>query len=256
MDEIFWNRMNAETLRSRAAEDAIVILPLGSTEQHGPHLATGVDDMMASEIARRVALKLQNSGPVVVTPSLWCGLAEHHMDFGGTFTLRLSTYHALLRDLCDSIRRCGFRRIVIINGHGGNAQPLAALLTELSIELDVSIAITSYFVEGGAEIAQTLEDQVGYMHACEAETSLMMAVHPDLVFTDRLHEACGPDLDVTGSFVPTLRTSRPFSALTSSGVAGTARRASAAKGEDLAEIGARTIAAKLTSPGFWPDRGA
>src|SRR3712207_1559283 len=113
---VSWNRMTAEQLRAKAEADAIVILPVASTEQHGPHLATGVDDILCTEICRRAAERLDNQDvPVVVAPTLWAGLAEHHVAFGGSFTLSVATYHALLHDLCASIVRAGFRRIVIVN---------------------------------------------------------------------------------------------------------------------------------------------
>src|SRR5580704_7130606 len=112
MTEILWNRMTAEALRDRAAEGAIVLLPVASTEQHGPHLATGVDDYLCGEACRRAAALVVKERPVVVAPTLWCGLAEHHVAFGGTFTLSLSTYYALLRDLCQSILRAGFEKIL------------------------------------------------------------------------------------------------------------------------------------------------
>lgn len=119
MAEIDWNRLTAEALRSLAARDAIVLLPAASTEQHGPHLPTGVDDMLVTEVCRRTA-RLVEEIPVVVAPTVWCGLADHHVALGGTFTITLATYHALLRDLCRSILGAGFRRIVLVNGHGGN----------------------------------------------------------------------------------------------------------------------------------------
>lgn len=122
-----WNRMTAQTLQERARQGATVLLPIGSTEQHGPHLPTGTDDFLATEICRRVAVLLEPEHPVVITPPVWCGLAEHHMAFGGTFSLTLGTLHALLRDLCSSILRAGFRNVLIVNGHGGNIPGLTAI---------------------------------------------------------------------------------------------------------------------------------
>jgi creatinine amidohydrolase len=168
MTETAWNRLSAEALRVLAARDAIVLLPVASTEQHGPHLPTGVDDFLCSEVCRRTAQELAPARPVVVAPTVWCGLADHHVPFGGTFTLSLSTYHAVLRDLCRSILNAGFRRIVIVNGHGGNIQALATLTGELTRELNAPIATTTYFMEAREVMAEVLEDQDGVMHACEA----------------------------------------------------------------------------------------
>lgn len=154
MPEIFWNRMTAPALRELAAQDAAVLLPVGSTEQHGPHLPTGVDDFLSTEACRRAAAIMVAQGrPVVVAPSLWCGLADHHVEFGGTFTLTLATYQALLRDVCRSLLTAGFRKILIVNGHGGNVTALNAISSEISRELSAPIAVTSYFVAGQARIA-------------------------------------------------------------------------------------------------------
>ena len=104
--EIEWGRLSAEALRRQAELGALVILPVASTEQHGPHLATFVDTILSGEVAKRAArLMIEQHQPVVVAPTVWCGLAEHHMPFGGTFTLSFATYRALLRDLCSSILR-------------------------------------------------------------------------------------------------------------------------------------------------------
>ena len=145
MTEVEWSRLTAPELKALAAADAIVLLPVASTEQHGPHMGTGVDMYLCAEACRRTARLVADKGPIVVAPTVWMGLAEHHVAFGGTFTLSLSTWHALLVDLCRSILRAGFRRICIVNGHGGNMAALTALTTDLTRDLSAPIATTSYW---------------------------------------------------------------------------------------------------------------
>lgn len=251
MTEIAWNKLSAEALRALAANDAIVLLPVGSTEQHGPHLPTGVDDFLCSEVCRRAATELAGDRPVVVAPTLWCGLADHHVAFGGTFSLSLATYYAVLKDLCRSILNAGFRRIVIVNGHGGNIQALAAFTGELTRELNAPIATSTYFIEALDQMPAILEDQDGVMHACEAETSMMMAIHPGLVNTARFGEAHGPVFNIMSSLMPTLKTFRSFADITPSGVAGDARKASVAKGEKLLAACGSALAARLRSGAPW-----
>ena len=251
MAEIDWNRLSAEALRSLAAQDAIVLLPVASTEQHGPHLPTGVDDMLVTAVCRRAARLLFSDMPTVVAPTVWCGLADHHVAFGGTFSLSLATYHALLRDLCRSVLKAGFRKVVLVNGHGGNIAGVVAISAELTRELDAPIATATYFVVAAAEVAAVLENQGGVMHACEAETSMMMAVAPELVDASRLSEAHGPAFDIAASLMPTLKRFMPFDRLTASGVAGDARRATAAKGEALLEACAAQLAARLRAGEPW-----
>src|SRR4051812_23307387 len=117
--EVEWSRMKAHEIKARQAENALVIVPVGSFEQHGPHLPVQVDTLLAGEVARRAAVKIAATQSVLVTPTVWCGLAEHHMSFGGTLTLDFETFQALLRCICHSLIRQGFRKILLLNGHGG-----------------------------------------------------------------------------------------------------------------------------------------
>lgn len=247
MAEVEWARLKAGELNERAQGGAIAILPVASTEQHGPHLATGVDAYLCGEICRRAAEKLAAAGTsAVVAPTLWAGLAEHHMDFGGSFTLSVGTYHALLRELCESMLRAGFERLVIVNGHGGNVSALNALSAELTLELEAPVAITTYWHLADEAFAAILEDQQSVLHACEAETSMMMAVRPDLVDRDRLADAVGPMADRAGSVLNRpLHRWRSFREMTASGVIGDARRATPEKGERLLEAAAEALASRL-----------
>jgi creatinine amidohydrolase len=253
MTEVLWNRMTAEELRRKADDNAIVLLPVASTEQHGPHLATGVDTFLGGEGCRRAATIVADKRPIVVAPVVWMGLAEHHVAFGGTFTLSLSTYHSLLRELCGSILRAGFKKILLVNSHGGNIAALNALTTDLARELGAPIATTTLYSlphESGA-YAEILDDQKGVRHACEAETSMMLAAFTDCVRRDRISEAVGPTAGRELGVAPSLNLWRSFKDLTPSGVMGDARKASAEKGERLLNVAAELLAARLVAGEPW-----
>ncbi len=242
MSEVQWNRLTAAELRDLAERDAVVLLPIGATEQHGPHLPTGVDDFLASEVCRRAAALASEHTGVVVVPSVPIGLSEHHMPFGGTLTLGLATLHALLRDICRSVTRAGFSRILIVNGHGGNMTALNALTTELTVELGMPIAFASYFGAGRKAVRDTLKVQDGLMHACEGETSMMMAAFPELIRTEHLPEAHGPRIVLPAESTEPVFMAVTFDRVTESGVAGDARVASPEKGERLLSGCARALA--------------
>ncbi|HRJ69756.1 MAG TPA: creatininase family protein [Beijerinckiaceae bacterium] len=252
MAEVLWNRLTAAELVALAKKDAIVLLPVASTEQHGPHLATGVDTFLAGEGCRRTALLVQRKRPIVVAPTVWIGLAEHHMAFGGSFTLSLPTYHALLREICRSILRAGFRKILIVNGHGGNMAALGALTTDLAMELGAPIATTTLYALPTAAGAYEgiLEDQKGVQHACEAETSMMMAAFPDCVRKNKLKAAVGPKSD-DAPFRSAVAVWTSFKELTPSGVFGDGRRATPEKGEKLLDIAAQLLAQHLLTGKPW-----
>jgi len=251
--DVEWSRLKAEELNRRAAEGAIVLLPVASTEQHGPHLATGVDVYLCGEVCRRAAVALNRRGvPAVVAPVLWPGLAEHHVAFGGSFTLTLATWTAVVTELVRSILNAGFARIVIVNGHGGNIAALAAISVELTRTLNAPVASTSYFVLAEEAFAAILEDQRSVLHACEAETSMMMALHPDLVDRSRLAEAVGPIPSSTaGALGAPLMRWKSFRETTPTGVFGDARRASADKGERLFAAAAEALASRLAAGEPW-----
>lgn len=253
MAEVEWSRLTAPELRELAQADAIVLLPVASTEQHGPHLATGVDTFLCGEACRRTAELVSAHRPIVVAPTIWMGLAEHHVAFGGTFSLSLTTWHALLRDVCRSILNAGFKRICIVNGHGGNMAALAALTTDLSRELDAQVATTSYWnlPHANDTFEKILDTQTGVQHACEAETSMMMAVKADCVRDDRLAEAKGPNQSMGAAIGGALMVWRSFTEMTPTGVLGDATCATAEKGEQLLDAAARQLADELIAGAHW-----
>jgi len=247
-----WMRLTAEELRARAAEDALVIIPVASLEQHGPHLATGVDIILGTGVAHATAERLQAAGmKVVVTPCVWTGLAEHHMAFGGTVTLDYESFAGVLRGIVKSAARHGFKRVMLLNGHGGNAEAVAVAATEFSVEFGIKVAGGTYWHVVPEVIGPLLERQAGLMHACEAETSMIMHLRPESVRTERLPEAHGPmSTRVEGQ--PTgLAMRRSFKALSPSGVVGDARVASAGKGEKLLAAISAKLAEVLLNPKLW-----
>ena len=248
-DEIEWMRLTAEELRARAAEDALVIIPVASLEQHGPHMATGVDIVLGTAVAEETARRL--GGPVVVTPCVWTGLAEHHMEFGGTVTLDFASFSGVLRGVVKSAARHGFRRVMLLNGHGGNAEAVMVAASEFTIEFGIKVAAGTYWHMVPEVIAPILEVQSGLMHACEAETSMMLALSPGSVRLDRLAEAHGPMSTRVAGQPPGLALRRSFRAISETGVIGDARPATAEKGEALlAAIGAK-LAELLLNEQLW-----
>jgi creatinine amidohydrolase len=252
MKEMQWQNLRAPDLRELAAENAIVIIPVGSMEQHGPHLPVQVDALLAGEVAQRAAARLANATAIVVAPTLWMGLAEHHMAFGATITLDFPTFHALLRCVCRSILRHGFRRILILNGHGGNIAALTAIVGELSTELNAPIATATYWTlpEAAEAFGRILERQENVRHACEAETSMLLHLRPELVNIQALVGIEAP-VDIPA------RAGGPyiwhsFADLTKSGVIGAPGDASAEKGARLLDAAAEALAKAMTGGELWP----
>ena len=183
--DILW----AERTRAEFAEYAqgggIVMVPIGSTEQHGLHLPIDTDCHTAEYVARRAA-RLVEEAPVLVTPTLAYGISPHHMAFPGTITLRLETLTRLLGDVCECIVAHGFERILFLNGHGGNADALGAITLELRHRLDRQIRAITWFDLVHPTMDALREgpgNEIG--HSGELETSAMLYLDAEAVRVDR-----------------------------------------------------------------------
>lgn len=254
MPEVDWARLKAQDLRALAERNAVVILPIASIEQHGPHLPVMTDTRLGQEVAHRAARQAYDTRPVVVAPVMWAGLSEHHMPYGGTLTLSHATFRAVLKDLIAAITRHGFRDILISNSHGGNVIAMQQIIDELAPEVAATLVGVTYPSEAAAEIADILEDQEGMMHACEAETAMMMALEGDLVDSSDLAALATP---MSGKrFLQAGKSAyrwRPFPHVTANGVAGVPEKATAEKGERLLEVSAQALADLITDPETWAD---
>ncbi len=172
-------------LRAAFARGATVLLPVGSIEQHGPHLPVGMDAMVAHRLATAVATELGDGW--LVLPTLWYGYSPHHMSFAGTVTLRAETYLRLIGDIAGSLYHHGAQDLVILNGHGGNNGPLRTLVAELARDHGRSPRIVTYWDVIAQEIGQYFEEPARVCgHACALETSLALHLYPELVRQERI----------------------------------------------------------------------
>jgi len=149
-----------------------------------------------------------------------------------------------------ALARQGFERMLISNSHGGNHVAIQAAAEAISMDLGMTVVATTYFREDPAALGAHLDDQDGVLHACEAETSMMLALAPDLVDTSDLAAAAGPKDGPTGAGRASYRW-RPFQHLTANGVLGDPSRASAEKGERLLDAASGAVAALLADPAVW-----
>jgi creatinine amidohydrolase len=247
-----WASLKASELQALSAKNSIVVIPVASIENHGPHLATGVDIFITEAIANRAAERCADVVPVVVTPAVWCALGAMHFSLGGTMTLNLETLTALLRCLVRSAVQQGFRRVLLLNGHGGNVGALMAITNDLGAEFNIAIATATYSQLAKDEFAAILEDQTSLEHACEGETSMMLALRPELVDRSLFSRAIGPtsrtSQEVAG---PAVHRWRSFAARTSHGAIGNPTRSNAGKGEKLLDAAADRVADLLRNEEFW-----
>jgi creatinine amidohydrolase len=192
-----------ELTRAEARElapDALVILPVGATEQHGPHLPVGTDRMIVEHVARAAAAEVAGDIPVVVAPTMPFGSSHHHVPFGGTLSLGTETYYRAIADLAETLIASGFRRIFILNGHGGNSELIQLVARDLALRHAASLAAAPYWtIAWDALLAEQAHIAAGLPgHAGTFETSLMLALRPELVREPRPHRDAPADDDPRG----------------------------------------------------------
>jgi creatinine amidohydrolase len=252
MTSVMWKHLTWEDLNALAKKDAVVVLPVASMEQHGPHLPVGVDTILCEGVCKAAAEIAAKTTPVVVAPTLWCGMAEHHVAFGGTFTFDIPTYRAVLLAFLKSIERAGFRKVAIVNGHGGNMSALNAFLPDFHRETQLRLYATTYFMLADHLLGAFLDRQKGVLHACEVETSMMMVMAPDTVKKSKLKAAKGPHFDNPREVLaPAWQQFRSLKDYTANGVIGDATTASVEKGRKCLAACAETLAAKLADKKAW-----
>ncbi|MCX7839302.1 MAG: creatininase family protein [Anaerolineae bacterium] len=176
--------MSWEQVKEYLARDDRIIIPLGSTEEHGRHLGLGTDSFEAEAIARGVG----EATGVIVAPTLNYGMALAQMAFPGTVSLRPTTLIAVLEDILRSLYRHGFRRMLIVNGHGGNAASLASAVQMVTQDAPgLRVKTFEWWTDSEAYrvVIEMLGEQVG-SHASPGETAFMLAICPRAVDLSRL----------------------------------------------------------------------
>jgi creatinine amidohydrolase len=178
LEELGWPDV-AEYLQ----RDDRLILVIGSTEQHGRHLAFGSDVWPPWEIARRLS---ERTG-VLLAPPLNYGMSLHHLGFPGSLSLRPHTLSSIVVDLLESAYEHGFRRILILNGHGGNVAAIQVAVTEALHELHgLQVRLGNWWRESAVKAVLDVAFPEGAPgHADAGETSVVMAIRPDVLRLDR-----------------------------------------------------------------------
>jgi creatinine amidohydrolase len=233
--------------------DTPVVIPIAALEQHGRHMPVFTDSLLLGEVLRRA--KPEVAVKVLFTPLYWLGNSEHHLDFPGTMTASPRVYLDSLRDMAENFLHHGFRRIVFINGHGGNIVPAQQATFELRQKYrsrsDLLLLSMTYWTAGAEpakEIPGLKQDRMG--HACEWETSMILRLAPHLVVGD---VKSVPDVPWGRAFEPAHR-AWTMPDRSEPGHVGYPQYATAEKGEVLFQCFAKAVAALLRRVVEWDGR--
>ncbi|MDR3691656.1 MAG: creatininase family protein [Fimbriimonas sp.] len=219
--------------------DCVVLIPTGSLEQHGPHLPLFTDSLIVTAVAEAVEARLTES--VILIPTLWLGASGHHLRFPGSLSSDFDSYMGEIQSCVESLLPHGFHKFYILNGHGGNREPNGIAARRLKeAHLQATIGQSAYFDFVKTVISDTLEGPLKEMrHACEAETSLMLYLHPDLVRTGKLRDdGLASDPAVAGMV-------HHFDEITEQGSYGYATLATAEKGERIFDAAVKQVTQEI-----------
>jgi len=247
-DTVFLGEMTNPEVEAYLAEHHSVIVPTGSTEQHGPHGPLLTDVLVPREVARRIARRAD----ALVAPDINYSLSYPHVGFKGMVHIRIPTFMSLIEDLCHSLASVGFKRIVFLNGHYDNTYAIAYACANAAASLpeEVHAFPLNYWDGLTAEQAAEFMDPSTGLHANRAETSAVLAIAPGLVDLERANVEFPPFPAATNP--APVHTAFFFSApgsvhrATHSGTWGDARGSSAAFGERYLEVVAEATLRVLT----------
>jgi creatinine amidohydrolase len=238
-------------------QNCVFVVPLGSLEQHGPHLPMATDTAIVTEVVQRLEAARPQS--VVVTPTVWLGHSPHHAKFG-CVSLDVRPYMDMLAGICRSLVRMGASRIFLLNGHGGNDIPAKAAMREMKTEFagreELQIAYATYWALAADRLREIRTSERGGMgHACEMETSVMMAIRPeDVRHADAIDS---PVADPAGDYAMDMLEASPYYAvfnfdeLSPTGTVGIPSHATTEKGTQFLDAITESVIAFVDNFARW-----
>jgi creatinine amidohydrolase len=235
-------------IKEAAAADRVAVVPIATIEDHGLHLPIDTDLLLCTTVCEEAVLRAADRA--VLVPAINHGYSPHHMDFPGPITIGAETLIRYGVDVCTSLAHHGFKRILIVNGHGSNTPFIDIIARLTTVQTDALAAAVNYWAAPGVrEVAESLREseEIGGMnHACEFETSLYLAIKPDLVDMSKAkHELSHRPsknywTDLVGGDGPLVMMEN-WSTLSESGVMGDPTKATAEKGRRLLAAAAQGI---------------
>ena len=178
--------LTATDVKGLPKADAAVILPVASIEQHGPHLPVVSDTLIGQVLLARALEQAPEDARLWVLPPLVYGKSNEHRAFPGTFTLSAATLSAVIHDIADGVARSGFRRLILLNSHGGNPGVLSHVARDVREKTGLMVFPLTVFLMGLPDEEHDDDEARWGTHAGEWETSLLLHLAPELVRTERM----------------------------------------------------------------------
>ncbi|MEJ2709661.1 MAG: creatininase family protein [Anaerolineales bacterium] len=177
MSAKMWNTLTTADFSTMDREHALVVLPSGSTEQHGPQLPVGTDTFIVEELIRRIQPQVADL-ELLFLPTLWCTKSNEHEGFAGSVYLQAETLMAVMHDLAASIAKSGFKKLILFNWHGGNSNLLSVLARDIRQRQKLMVFVVDSLWLFDKISVQSQEFDI---HAGRLETSVLLAAHAEWV---------------------------------------------------------------------------
>ncbi|WP_378942016.1 creatininase family protein [Mesorhizobium sp. ANAO-SY3R2] len=177
----YWSDYTSEAFSRLDREQIVAVLPVGATEQHGPHLPLSVDAAIANGIVEATIEKLPASSKALFLPTQAIGKSNEHARYPGTLTFSAQTLISMWCEIGDCVAASGVKKLVLLNSHGGQISTMDIVARELRIRHDMMVFSVNWFGQGMPEGVYSDHEMHHGIHAGDMETSVMLELHPDLV---------------------------------------------------------------------------
>jgi creatinine amidohydrolase len=253
----WWWDLTTEEFSRLDMSRIVAVLPVGTVEQHGPHLPVRVDSAINAGIVQRAVAQMAPDFPALVLPMVPYGKSNEHIRFPGTLTVGYETLARLWIDIGESVWRAGCRRMIIFNSHGGQPQVVDIVARELRVRLGMFVVGTTWWKITPHDDLFSAGEIAHGIHGGEVETSVMLKLHHELVKMDKAEDFQPTSLEIekAGGLMTSegaVRYGWEAQDLHPSGAAGDAASADAARGEIVVERAAAALLQLCREVSDWP----
>lgn len=250
MKHRFWAEYTARDFAALPHDRLIAVLPVGAVEQHGPHLPLSVDQAIIDGIVAATIPLISPDCPALFLPTMPVGKSNEHSAWPGTLTFSASTLMAMWSEIGASVAAAGVRKLVMLNSHGGQIAAMDIVARDLRIRHRMLAVAANWFAMGHPPGLLTPEEERHGIHAGDLETSVMLALHPDLVQMEQARNFLPNNARIAAEnrhlgLTPAGRIGWQMQDMNAAGAAGDATRATAEKGRAFVAHAAAQIAILL-----------
>lgn len=250
MKHRYWSHFTARDFAALDHEKLIAVLPVGAVEQHGPHLPLSVDHAIIDGLVDATARILPDDLPALFLPTMPVGKSNEHSEWKGTLTFSAQTLMAMWTEIGDCVAAAGVRKLVLLNSHGGQIAPMDIVARDLRVKHKMLTVAASWFAMGMPDGLFSDDENRFGIHAGDMETSVMLALHPNLVQMEHardFHPAIA-DIAKENKFLglsPAGKLGWQAQDMNAAGACGNAAAATAEKGSEVIDFAARQLVTLL-----------